>query len=501
MPHLRILDSHGNKIEYKTTSAYEGSSYATRLSSWMATNSSVNSIIAGSINTLRSRTRQLRRNNPLVSGGIDTFVSDLIGTGISPSWQLEDREKKKELQELWNDWIDEADWNGNNNFYGLQSLISSALIESGEAIVLFHTKYQNKNISVPLQLQVLEGDHLPENKNEPLPNGNTIRMGIEFNKQGQRVAYHLYKEHPGETFGFNQSIGTVRVLAKNVCHIFRQTRPGQIRGASWLAPVLVKLHDYDQYDDAELVRKKGAAMFGGYITEPAGGIDPTLAFGKSDSTDSQNREIVPIEPGTFPVLPPGMDVKFSEPADVGGNYENWVKQQLRMIAKGIGTTYEKLTGDLTEVNYSSIRAGLLSFQRFCKQIQLQTIAFQLCKPTARKFLDVAVLSGAIDLPGYAQNPRTYRRIKWRPDGWPWVDPVKDQMAEQMAVRNGFKSREEVIAESGGDIEEIDTAISEGNIRADELGLVFDSDPRKTAKAGTAQVVEDKVIEKSIVEED
>lgn len=501
MPHLRILDASGNKIEYKTTSAYEGSSYATRLSSWMATNSSVNSIIAGSINTLRSRTRQLRRNNPLVSGGIDNFVSDLIGTGISPSWQLKDRDKKKELQELWTDWIDEADWDGNNNFYGLQSLISSALIESGEAIILFHTNYRNRSLAVPFQLQVLEGDHLPENKNESLSNGNTIRMGIEFNKQGKRVAYHLYKEHPGETFGFNQSIGTVRVLAKNICHIFRQTRPGQIRGASWLAPVLVKLHDYDQYDDAELVRKKGAAMFGGYITEPAGGIDPTLAFGGSVDTDSQNREIVPMEPGTFPVLPPGMDIRFSEPADVGGNYENWVKQQLRSIAKGIGTTYEKLTGDLTEVNYSSIRAGLLSFQRFCKQIQLQTIAFQLCKPTARKFLEIAVLSGVIDLPGYAQNPRMYRRIKWRPDGWPWVDPVKDQMAEQMAVRNGFKSREEVIAESGGDIEEIDTAIAEGNARADELGLVFDSDPRKTAKAGTAQVVEDKVIDESITGED
>ena len=402
---------------------------------------------------------------------------------------------------MWADWIDEADWDGNCDFYGLQSLISSALIESGEAIVLFHRNYINSDLAVPFQLQVLEGDHLPETMSTTLLNGNTIRMGIEFNRQGRRVAYHLYKEHPGETFGFNQSIGTVRVLAKNVCHIFKQTRPGQIRGASWLSPVLVKLHDYDQYDDAELVRKKGAAMFGGYITEPAGGIDPTLAFGKSDSTDSQNREIVPMEPGTFPVLPPGMDVRFSEPADVGGNYERWVKQQLRMIAKGIGTTYEKLTGDLTEVNYSSIRAGLLSFQRFCKQIQLQTIAFQLCKPVAREFLNTAVLSGAIELPGYAQNPRIYRRIKWRPDGWPWVDPVKDQLAEQMAVRNGFKSREEVVAESGGDIEEVDAAIAEGNARADELGLVFDSDPRKTAKAGTAQNIEDKVIEKSVVDGD
>ena len=128
---------------------------------------------------------------------------------------------------------------------------------------------------------------------------------------------------------------------------------------------------------------------------------------------------------------------------------------------------------------------------------MQTIAFQLCKPVAKAWLDMAVLSGALELPEYAQNKRKYQRIKWRPDGWPWVDPVKDQTAEQMAVRNGFKSREEVIAERGGDIEEIDASIAESNARADSLGLVFDSDPRKTAKAGTAQIVEDEVNKSSV----
>jgi len=322
--YLRILDSHGNKIPVSAQSAFEGARSGRRLGSWMASTSGINSLISGSISSLRSRARHLRRNNPLVDGGVDSFVSDLIGTGISPSWQLKDRELKKSIQELWNDWIEEADFNEVCDFYGLQSLVSQSLIESGEALVRIKTQSAKSGLSVPLQLQVLEGDHLDETYSATLPSGNSIRMGIEFDKQGKRVAYYLWPEHPGEGYGFSRSLNRVRVSANEICHIYRSTRPGQIRGTTWLASVIVKMYDYDQYDDAELVRKKGAAMFGGFITEPAGGADNTLPFGGTESTDSKDREIVPLEPGTFPVLPPGMEVKFSEPADVGGNYEKWV---------------------------------------------------------------------------------------------------------------------------------------------------------------------------------
>jgi len=489
MAYLRILDSRGNKIPIAAQSAFEGARTGRRLGSWMTSTSGINSLISGSISSLRSRSRDLRRNNPLADGGVDSFVSDLIGTGISPSWQLKDQELKKATQELWSDWTEEADYAGTCDFYGLQSLVSQALIESGEALVRIRPQPVKSGLSVPLQLQVLEGDHLDENYSATLSNGNSIRMGIEFDGDGKRAAYHLWPEHPGESYGFSKSMTRVRVPAKEICHIYRPTRPGQIRGTSWLASVIVKLHEFDQYDDAELVRKKGAAMFGGFITEPPGSTENTLSFGNPEETDSSNRDIVPLEPGLFQKLPPGMSVTFSQPADVGGNYERWVKQQLRSIARGIGTTYEKITGDLTEVNYSSIRAGLLAFQRFCKQIQLQTLAFQLCRPIAHSFLDMAVLSGALAISDYARNKRAYRRIKWRPDSFPWVDPVKDQTADQSAVRNGFKSRAQVVAERGGDIEELDAEIERDNERADGLGLVFDSDPRRTAKSGLSQAIE------------
>jgi hypothetical protein len=220
---------------------------------------------------------------------------------------------------------------------------------------------------VPLQLQLLEAEHLPASETRKLPSGNYIRAGIEFNGIGKRVAYHLYREHPGDTLNPLISTELVRVSADRVLHLFRPLRPGQLRGQPWLTQVLIKLHELDQYDDAEVVRKKTAAMFAGFVTKNAP-EDPILNEEAADGS-ANGTALAGLEPGTMQVLLPGEDVKFSAPADVGATYETFMRVQLRSIAAGMGITYEQLTGDLTGVNYSSIRAGLLEFRRRCEQFQ------------------------------------------------------------------------------------------------------------------------------------
>jgi lambda family phage portal protein len=256
-----------------------------------------------------------------------------------------------------------------------------------------------------------------------------------------------------------------------VLHLFRPLRPGQLRGQPWLTQVLVKLHELDQYDDAELVRKKTAAMFAGFVTKNAP-EDQILGEGTADSNGAA---LAGLEPGTLQVLLPGEDVKFSSPADVGSSYETFMRVQLRSIAAGIGITYEQLTGDLTGVNYSSIRAGLLEFRRRCQQFQHHVIVFQLCLPVWRRWLQSAILNGTLPTEASVTD---YYDAKWIPPGFSWVDPLKDIKAQVTAVRAGFKSRAEVVSEQGYDAEAIDREISADNERADELGLQYESDPRK-----------------------
>ena len=479
MAYLKILDHSGHKI--KAESGFEGARAGRRLGTWYTSTAGINSLIQGSISSLRARARHLRRNDPLASSGVDSLVADLIGTGISPSWVLEDQELKKEIQLLWNDWVLEADYNEIFDFYGLQALVSQALVESGEALIWMKPQPLSSDLAVPLQLQVFEGDHLDESYNTLLENGNEIRMSIEFNKRGKRVAYWLWPEHPGENYINYNNIDRIRVPVDQICHVYRATRPGQLRGTSWL------------YDDAELVRKKGAAMFGGFITSPVGSQDPTMPFGGTDEVDDSNRSVIALEPGTFPELPPGMNVAFSNPADVGPNCVAWTKEQKRVVAKGMGTTYEKLSGDLSDVNFSSIRAGQIDFQRGCKQKQLQVLGFQMCRPVSRNFLRMAILSGALNIKDYTTNKRKYWRIKWRPDAWEWVKPLEDAMTAQTLVRNGIKSISQVREEIGSDSEEVTNQIKQDNDSIDGNGFVFDSDPRTTAKSGIAQAVENALI--------
>jgi len=454
----------------KALSDYEAASSTRRTTGWSSVGSDVNTLVFRSADTLRARSRDMVRRNPWATNALDSFVGNCVGTGIKPQSQHPDASTRERIQKLWLQWTDEADASGLTDFYGLQALACRSVMECGECLARVRPRLPKDGLTVPLQLQLLEAEHLPTNENRRLENGNYIRAGIEFSRIGKRVAYHLYREHPGDTLHPLASTELVRVPAEFVLHLFRPIRPGQLRGQPWLTQVLVKLHELDQYDDAELVRKKTAAMFAGFVTKNAP-EDQILGEGQPDSTGAA---LAGLEPGTLQVLLPGEDVKFSTPADVGASYETFMRVQLRSIAAGMGITYEQLTGDLTGVNYSSIRAGLLEFRRRCEQFQHQVLAFQMCMPIWRRWIDAAILSGALPKTG---DVSLYYDVKWIPPGFAWVDPLKDIRAQIMAVRAGFKSRAEVVSEQGYDADAIDREVAADNNRADALGLSYDSDPR------------------------
>jgi len=459
------------------TPTYDGAGLGRRTLAWTVANPGAVAALAYTQEQLRAKSRDLVRRNAWAAAGIEAFVANAIGTGIKPQSMVSDAAQRETIQRLWWDWCETADSAGLTDFYGLQSLACRAMLEGGEAIVRLRWRRPEDGLPVALQIQVLEAEHLPLAMNRDLQNGNVIRAGIEFDRLGRRIAYHLYRSHPNDgglaPMSGAGGIDTVRVDAAEVIHLFRPLRPGQIRGEPWLARALVKLNELDQYDDAELVRKKTAAMFAGFITRLAP-EDNLMGEGLSDANGVA---LAGLEPGTLQILEPGEDIKFSAPADVGSSYAEFMRQQFRAVAAAMGITYEMLTGDLTQVNYSSIRAGLLEFRRRCEVIQHGVIVHQLCRPIWRAWMDQAVLEGALMLPGYSRRQREYQVAKWIPQGWQWVDPQKEFNAMKLAIRAGLTSRSEAISAYGYDAEDVDREIAADNARADALGLVFDSDPR------------------------
>ncbi len=476
---------------FGTPPVHEAAGRGRRSLAWMPSNPGAVAALLATHTELRSKSRDLVRRNAWAQAGIEAFVANAVGTGIKPQSLSEDDAFKTEAQALWRDWTEEADAAGLTDFYGLQALACRAMLEGGECLIRLRPRRLEDDLVVPLQLQLLEPEHLPISLNTDLPSGNVVRSGIEFDGLGRRVAYHLYRSHP-EDGGLAPMSGqggmeTVRVDAREITHLFRVFRPGQIRGEPWLSRALVKLNELDQYDDAELVRKKTAAMFAGFVTRQS--LEDNL-MGEG-VPDGDGIAMASLEPGTMQILEPGEDIKFSDPADVGGSYGEFLRAQFRAVAAAIGITYEQLTGDLTGVNYSSIRAGLLEFRRRCEMVQHSVLVHQMCRPIWAAWMKQAVLAGALTAPGFARGGsarrRQYLQAKWIAQGWQWVDPEKEFKAMQLAMRSGLMSRSEAISAFGYDAEDVDREIAADNARADELNLIFDSDPRHTPQgSGTAQ---------------
>jgi len=337
---------------------YEGAKLGRRTDGWVTAGTGANTEIGPALVRLRDRSRDLVRNNPYAAKAVQAVVSNLVGTGILPRARSDDTALNDHTDKLWARFAEACDADDLTDFSGLQALIVRAMVESGECLLRIRERRIEEGLPVPLQLQLLEPDHLDTTKTGELANGGFVVQGVEFDALGRRRAYWLYPVHPGEVATFRKaSLSSRPVPATSVLHLFDRLRPGQVRGVPWFAPVILKLRDLDDYDDAELVRKKIEACFAAFVT----GSEDEETLG-SAGTDADGGRVENFEPGMIEYLAPGKDVKFASPTHAGG-YAEYMRVQLHAIAAGVGLTYELLTGDLSQVNYSSIRAGLIEFRR------------------------------------------------------------------------------------------------------------------------------------------
>ena len=452
----------------KSASLHEAADTIGRLSTWTATGADINTILRSSGNELVRRSRDLVGSNGYARAARRSFAGNVVGTGIVPSSDVADQALRKQAQLLWAHWCKEADADGQSRLYGIQSILAKALFDAGEIFVRIRPRRSSDGLRVPLQLQMLEGEYLDRTYSMALPNGNQVKCGIEFDAIGRRVAYHFFRQHPGDSVSVIRDPTRARVQARNVLHIYEIERPGQIRGVPKSIAAIVRLHQLDKYDDAELMRKNVAALYAAFVTDPDGLA--STSFGNEGAPDSDNQAVAELEPGIVQILKPGQSIEFSSPADVGGNYEAFQLRMILSVAAAFGVPYANMSADFSKVNYSSQRAALLEYQRHLRQFQYDVIVHQFCRPVWERWVETAVLAGALD--GDVDELKS--QVSWIPPKWEWVDPLKDRKAEKLAVDAGFKSRSAVIEEEGSDPEVVDDRIQKDQQRAEQLGLSFAS---------------------------
>lgn len=445
---------------------HEAASSVRRLKGWKPTDAHINTILRSSGAELLRRSRNLVQTNAYALSAQESFSHNLIGTGIAPTCLLQG-EIREQINELFSIWSDEADADGQTSFYGLQTLAAFSLFEAGEVFVRMRSRRPQDGLSVPFQLQLIEAEQLDRLYNVELPNGNIVRCGIEFNKIGQRVAYHFWKQHPGDlTFPLATSERTI-VPAAEVLHVYEMRRPGQLRGVPRTLAGMVRAYILDQYDDAMLDRAKVAALVAAWIKKPEEGSYWSNETEQTSLSDSSLTEaIAEWSPGSINELLPGEEVTISEPADAGSTYEPFQYRNLTAISVAWGVPYAAMSGDMLKANYSNMRAALLEFRRRISPTQDNVIRYQFCRPIWRRFIETAVLDGTLQ----GNTQEMVRQVRWIMPKWDWVDPLKDRNAEKVAVEMGVKSLSDVQEAEGYDPEDVAKRRAADIDRAERYGL-------------------------------
>lgn len=448
-----------------------------------------------SLTRLRTASRQLLRDAPYAKRACKVVVDNVIGPGVAMQAQV--RTTRDGFAERVNDDI-ETQWGiwsrgenchtgGTLHFADLERAAMRQVFEAGEVLIRKHPRAFGRS-RVPFALELIEAERLANEFTQPGPlvASANVRMGVEVDNYFRPIAYWIREGHPGDirgTQGGSQRFE--RVPAEQIFHLRLVDRWPQTRGEPWMHAVVRKLNDMDGYSEAEIYAARAAAnVLFSIETNPEDGPPPPSdeALGERQADGSDH---FAVEPGLGMRLDPGQKLSMANPSRPNTALDPFMRYMLREVAAGTGVSYESISRDFSQSNFSSSRLGVYE-DRDAWQI-LQTWWIRIFRePLHRAWMEPAVFSRAIasiSAEAYINDAERYTAVRFKPRGWGLIDPAKDVPALKEAIKGGLMTRTHAIAATAGglDIEDIDTARERELEAAKEKGLVFDTDPDIFAK--------------------
>lgn len=429
--------------------AYDAAGNGRRIRSWSPSSSGPRAAVEGT-DRLRRRVRDSLRNDWAARSLVQKWVTQLIGVGVTPRWEA------AKFTEAWNAHAKTCDAEGTCDAYALQALCTRAWIEGGEAFLRRRWRdpslVEAGHLAAPVQYQLLESEFCPLFDADvwpDMPAGNKIRQGIELNKFGRKVAYWMYREHPNDRPAYSATPDQlIRIPAADVSHIFECERPGQLRGVSLLAPILVRLRNSADFEDAALERQKLANLFVAFLkrTIPAGAqIEYDALTGLPSFYNKKGDPLAGLEPGMFQELMPGEEMQFANPPEAGAGFSEYMRTTHAGTASGAGVPYEMLAGDIKDVSDRTLRVVINEFRRFAEQRQWHLVIPKICQPMVDWWAEAMAL---VDFNG--AEAEAARRPEWQPHGWEYIHPVQDVEGKIKAIEAGLTTRSAEISRRGDD---------------------------------------------------
>lgn len=430
---------------------------------------SANAKVERGHSVILTRARDMDDNYDILSGALDVYVNNVIGTGIQPEPQvmLKDGKPAKdvntELSRLWDEWIHSSDSTGQNDWYAQQRLIARSFVRDGEVFAQIITgdvqtfKYESR---VRLAIEGLESEFCPIDLNE---DDKSIRQGIRLNGWGKPISYVIYKSHPGDS-GYSLSLKTKEVPANRMLHLKHTKRLQQLRGISPLSTVLNRLDDIKEIDESERVAARVAAAMTAYIKKGASDDYTAPAVSTDGTTQLRMMEMVPGM--IFDDLRPGEEVGTIANNRPNNNLIAFRDANVRAAASGIGVSYSSMSKNYTGT-YSAQRQELVE-QYVNYGIATSYFTYRVCQPVWEAFVRACVADGLIKITGV--DVSTLLDASHSRPAMPWIDPKKEAEANAVFEDRGWKSRTAIIRSMGGKPAQVNLEIQRNQEDVKTLGL-------------------------------
>lgn len=443
--------------------SYDASSFSRRTQNWNPTSGSGAAAMGSGFERLRARARDLARNNEWMAKGLGVIEDDVVGSGFMVKFEHPDAGRAKEAAAIWKEWADstQIDAAGLQDVSGLLGLAVRTMAESGEFLLRRRWRTPEDGLAVPLQIQLLEGDHLDHLKEGLGQDGSRTVQGVEHDPLGRRRAYWMFREHPGDPLATVRE--SIAVPASELQHVFREDRRGAVRGIPWGAPCLLRLRDIAQWEDAKLHRVMLANMFVCTIEMP----EVITDFAPMGPDGKVKAPIESWKPGQVQYTRPGEKMNWSTPPEPGNDHETYLHVGLLAVAAGLQIPYEALTGDLRKTSFSSGRLGWLQWQRRIEAYRWRIVVPRACQPIGRWFLEALAI----------RDPKMLEvRMSWNPPHREMIDPTAEVASFEKSIRAGLTSRQDVVRSLGRDPAEVLREIAEDNKAQKDSGVMLTTDP-------------------------
>lgn len=447
---------------------------------WPSGVTSADGELASSLSILRNRSRSLVRDTSYAKRAKKIVVNNVIGSGVGLQAQvLNSRGKLREdvnaaIEEAYRQWsrADSCHTGGAMHFADLERAAMGQVFDAGEVFLRKHYRPFGDS-KVPLALELIEAERIADEYQPATPAvGNLVRLGIEVDTFYRPVAYFIRSRHPGELrAGLDRSTEIERVPASDIIHLRIVDRWPQTRGEPWLHAAAKRIQDVDGYSEAEIVGARAASAYMATIESDADASD----FGEEQDDGSLEME---LQAGLVAKLDPGERLNFVAPNRPNTAMDPFMRLMIREIAAGADVSYESLSRDYSQSNYSSSRLALLDDRDLWKVLQAWWIR-SFREPFHREWIRQAILARAVrgvSVAEFAEDPEKFSAALFKARGWTWIDPTKEVAAYKEAVKAGFTTVTDVIAATanGADIEDVLQQRRRELDMMEELDLDFDT---------------------------